>query len=579
MIRARLLGSAFCLAAVAALTSCVQVPDTGPVVEARQPGQAEPVQQGVNIPPPPRDNADQEEIVSGFLDAMTATPVGSTPASEFLTKRAQLQWQPRRVLTYTHREPSPRASEVVVRLSGVRQVGAAGQWQGRGAPGASTIRFPMAREHGQWRIAAAPDALIVPRDFYDGNFVDASVYYFDPTGRILVPEPVHVPQGLQLASSLVRALLHTPRTGPASVTRSFIPPGLTVDPVPVTQNVAEVNLKGADPDDLDQEVVKRILAQLSWTLRQDPTIQAFRLTIGGRAMTDDSGASRFSVRPDASDPFDPAVSLASPQFYALRKGLLVSGQVTDPTRVPGPFGDKALGIDSFAMSLDSTRVAAVVSDSLVVGRPFQGESEPTTVLTGDGLLRPAWDFAGRLWEIQDGTTGAQVMYIRHGRVHPVRVPGVSGQDVRRFLVSRDGSRLVAVVRKPGADQLLVSRLHYALDGTALGASRALAIPWRVGRTNRIRDIGWTTPTTLAVLDQVSASSAEVRILSVDGSTSPVQAPVVGVGGRVQGLATSPNETPYAVVASGLIDISRDTPQLDPTAQIPTEDLRHVAYAG
>jgi hypothetical protein len=98
-------------------------------------------------------------------------------------------------------------------------------------------------------------------------------------------------------------------------------------------------------------------------------------------------------------------------------------------------------------------------------------------------------------------------------------------------------------------------------------------------TTLIRDIGWTTPTTLAVLDQVSASSAEVRILSVDGSTRPVQAPVVGVGGRVLGLATSPNETPYAVVSSGLIDISRDTPQLDPTAQIPTEGLRHVAYAG
>ena len=576
MTRPRLLGSALCVAVLAALTSCVQVPDTGPVVAARQAGQAEPVQQGVNIPPPPRENADQEEIVSGFLDAMTATPVGSTPASEFLTKRAQQQWQPRRVLTYTHREPSPQGSQVVVRLSGVLQVGAAGQWQGRAAPGASTIRFPMAREHGQWRIAAAPDALIVPRDFYDGNFVDASVYYFDPTGRILVPEPVHVPQGLQLASSLVRALLHPPRTG---VARSFIPPGLTVDPVPVTQNVAEVNLKGADPDDLDQEVVKRILAQLSWTLRQDPTIQAFRLTIGGRAMTDDSGASRFSVRPDESDPFDPAVSLASPQFYALRKGLLVSGQVTDPGLVPGPFGNKALGISSFAMNLDSTRVAAVVSDSLVVGRPFQGESEPTTVLTGAGLLRPAWDFAGRLWEIQDGTAGATVMYLRHGRVHQVRAPGVTGQDVRRFLVSRDGSRLVAVVRKPGADRLVVCRLHYALDGTVLGAGRASTIPWRVGRTTRIRDIGWTTPTTLAVLDQVSASSAEVRILSVDGSTRPFQAPVVGVGGRVLGLATSPNETPYAVVSSGLIDISRDTPQLDPTAQIPTEGLRHVAYAG
>ena len=169
----------------------------------------------------------------------------------------------------------------------------------------------MEREDGEWRIANPPDALIVPQTFFDQNYQDASLYYFDPTGRILVPEPVHVPQS-PLASSLVRTLLRAPRYGPSSVTRTFIPPGLSVYSVPVTRSVAEVNLKGPDPGPLDQSVIKRILAQLSWTLRQDPSINAFTLTIAGRTITDAAGTSRFSVNEDVSDPLTPRFPRPAP---------------------------------------------------------------------------------------------------------------------------------------------------------------------------------------------------------------------------------------------------------------------------
>ena len=101
----------------------------------------------------------------------------------------------------------PRNDRVEVRLHGTERVGARGHWVGRVPRSAAKLSFPMEREDGEWRIAHPPDALILPQTFYDQNFQDASLYYFDPTGRILVPEPVHVPQGSQLASSLVRTLL------------------------------------------------------------------------------------------------------------------------------------------------------------------------------------------------------------------------------------------------------------------------------------------------------------------------------------------------------------------------------------
>ena len=53
--------------------------------------------------------------------------------------------------------------------------------------------------------------------FYEQPFQDASLYFFDPTGRILVPEPVHVPQGQQLTTALVHGLLLGPRPSLAGV--------------------------------------------------------------------------------------------------------------------------------------------------------------------------------------------------------------------------------------------------------------------------------------------------------------------------------------------------------------------------
>jgi hypothetical protein len=572
----RAVGLVLALASALTVTSCVGVPTEGPVVEAQQQGQNQALQPIANNPPPPAPGATQEDIVSGFLDAMTATPLSTRRAQEFLTTTAREQWQPLRVLAYHRQRLQLSGSDVVLRLLGVEQVGAVGQWQGRTSAGESRISFPMTRQDGEWRIAQAPDALIVPDDFYDANYENASLYYFDPTGRILVPEPVHVPQGTQLATSLVNDLLLAAPSSASSVAQTFIPPGLSVDfSVPVTKGVAAVSLSGTDdPGPLDRSTVRRMLAQLAWTLRQDPSINTFTLTIAGRAVTDTSGASRFPVRRDDQSPLDPTVPRATEVFYALRRGRLVSGQVNHLTPVGGPFGRRSLGVDAFAVSLHGERVAAVLSDSLVEGRVL--DDRPTIpVLLGPGLLRPAWDFADRLWEVQNRSNGARVVEVASGRRHDVHVPGITGEEVRRFLVSRDGSRFIAVVRGRHRDRILVSRLRYDGRGRVIGASRSLRIPWKSPGTHRIRDIGWTSPTTIAVLDQLS-SRAEVRILSVDGSTRAGQVSPIAINGAVRALATSPGgQPPYAVQANNLVNIS----PTETTRSLPIDRFRLFAYAG
>jgi hypothetical protein len=562
------------LAAAACLTSCVRVPDTGPVVETNQSAGAVPVQNPDNNPPPPQAGAAPADIVTGFLDAMTATPLRTGPALQFLTAAGQDLWKPQRVVLYGDHRPPRGTGTVTVRLIQADQVGTAGEWLGRLGPGASRVSFPMRQEDGEWRIAAAPNALLVPRTFYEQNFTDASLFFFDPTGRILVPEVVHVPQGQQLTTSLMHALLLGPLPSLTGVARTYIPPGLSAGPVVVTNGRADVTLRGPDPGPMPRRTTVLLLAQLSWTLRQDPSVTSFEVSINGRALTDASGSSTF--RADGLDRYDPAVPLGSSQLYALRHGRLVSGRADQLTPVGGPFGAVQQGIGPFAVSLDDNLVAGTTPDALLLG-PVRGSTRPQQVLSGTGLLRPAWDFAGRLWEVQNpGRGGAVVLYLSHGRRHVVRVPGVTGADVQRFLVSRDGSRLVAVVRGRHADRLVVSRLLYNAAGRSVAGTRARAVRWSTAHETRIRDIGWTSPTTIAVLYQVSGIAAEVRTLDVDGSTSPTEAAPLLIRGRVTSLATSPaGQTPFAVQRGQLFDIS----QVDTTHFQPFSHLRHITYAG
>jgi hypothetical protein len=186
-----------------------------------------------------------------------------------------------------------------------------------------------------------------------------------------------------------------------------------------------------------------------------------------------------------------------------------------------------------------------------------------------------------------------------GKHHLVHVAGVSGQQVKRFLVSRDGSRLVAVVRGERADQLLVSRIRYDARGGVLGATDTRRLPWQAGGGPRITDIGWGSPTTVYVLHQLTHQYAEVRQIAVDGSTTQSEASTAtidlarqqgaaGAGniqGRVMGLVTSPVTTPitslgdaqtsFAILPRSLVDLDQSAG----TPPVPYRGLRHITYAG
>ena len=390
--------------------------------------------------------------------------------------------------------------------------------------GERTITFPMLFEQGEWRIDYAPDALIVPESWFEKNYRQVSLYFFDPTASMLVPQPVHVPSGEALPSTLTRGLLMGPGAGMDRVMQSFIPHGLKVAVgVAVSDDgIADIALTG-DAGPLTPDSIELMMAQFAWTLRQDPAINGIRVSIDGDPVPLPGGVSVYPV--DRGIEYDPAGFQASPLLYGLRDGLVVSGTSNGLAPVSGPFGLETYGLRSIGVNLDANQVAGVSTDgtSVTVG-PLAVDDVGkvrTVVSSGTDILSPTWDFANRFWLVDRTSDGARVSYVEGDRVTDIEVPGISGKNVRMFIVSRDGTRIVAVVRGREHDSLVVSRIEHSSAGRVVGVTDAERIS-DVGEVQLpIRSIAWRTPTSIAVLQPVPAGA-------VPGS--------VGVGRRLSGRA-------------------------------------------
>lgn len=528
---------------VGLLCGCVSMPVSGPVEETQSGGGVSNDDGPYIDPKPPEPGASRIEIVRGFLFAMTATPIQTITAREFLSEDAAEAWRPEDKITYVG---TPRIEEagtgVSLTLEDPDHLDARGAWQGPLPRSQHTIEFPMAFQDGEWRIDQAPNALIVPETWFANRYTPVSLYFFDPTASILAPEPVFVENGKGLASALIQALLLGPGADLTDVVQSFVPDGLSNLSVPIDDDgVAEIALTG-DAGILSPDRIELMMVQLAWTLRQDPSIEGLRVLINGEPLPLPGGTSAYSVNNGAE--FDPAGFQASPLLYGLRDGLVASGASSTLEPVSGPMGAEPLGLRSVGVSVRAAGAAGVTLDgTAVVQAPVSGtrQARVQTVVSGaTDLLPPAWDAGGRMWVVDRRSDGAVVSWVRRGVARVVDVPGVTGQPVRSFVVSRDGTRFVAVVRRPAGDVVLVSRVAHSHSGRVLSVSRARAIAGEPDSDMPVRDIAWRSPSVLAILSPFPGTTdlVQVRAASVDGSPAP-DGSATTVPARLQGLAGSP----------------------------------------
>ena len=577
----RPLATLVAVALLGSLTACVGMPESGPVVSVGSEGDLEQPPIAAIDPRPPEPGALPSAVVTGFLDAMTAWPSQANVARQYLSDEAAPSWDPeKRTITYAEALPPRGNLRVSIELVDAEYLDSRGSYQGQLPAGERDVAFPMVREGGEWRIAAAPDALIVPDTWFEQRFQQLSLYFLDPTAKILVPEPVFVPRGEKQASALIEALLRGPGPALRGISRTFLPGDLSLADlsVPVSDDgVADLSFRGF-AGRLSPEASELMLAQLAWTLDQDPSIHSMRVSIGEQPVTLPGGSGLVDVEEQGAG-FDPAMIEASTLLYGLLRGRLVAGPPDGLEPADGPMGTQDLGVRSVAVNLTASTVAGVSADGerLLLTSVREPEARVEQVVSGARrLLRPAWDFRDRVWLVDVRAGGAQVSYLGPDGPERVRVPGISGKQVTRFLVSRDGSRLVAVVRGAHRDRLMVSRLAHAGDGRVLRATTAQRISQGDGAGLRILDIGWSSPTSIAVLSRLASEYYQVRTVAVDGSPPGLDSLLARPSGPVRSLASSPSleESLYAVTPTSLDNLTGGGPLV-----LVDRRLSGVGYVG
>ncbi|GGO84728.1 lipoprotein LpqB [Nocardioides phosphati] len=557
------------LLGVLATAGCVTLPDGGDVRD--QPGDVLPSATGIRYTPPgPARGASPHAIVTGFLDAMGASPVQTSTAREFLTRSAAEAWQPqRRTVVYDAVKPSTSGSSGDLVLTGAAWLDEAGRWRGELPAAEAHVHLRLQRERGEWRIGGVPDALLARRTWFSGAYAQFQVHFLAPDYRSLVPEPVFAPRGEPLATSLVRALLMGPPDPDAPWLANRLGGlHLAEGAVTVKEGTARVGLSGVAT--LPTPAARtQLAAQLAWTLRQVPGVRTFQVRIGDTPLTLEGGLTDIPVGQGAS--LDPADAEASTALFGLRGGRPVRVEGHDVQALDGAHAP-AYALREVSVDLDATRRAEVSADGRQVRVAALDGAGPATVVTGEDFAHPAWDRAGHTWLLDRRTSGAGVTVLSSGRQLVVRVPGVSGARVTDLLVSRDGTRLFAAVRDDGRDEVLESRLWWNGDDVSASPAR------RVATVSGLQDLGWDGPTRVVALTTAHGLS-QVTWMTLDGAPGDLGdiPAAAAVFDPVTSLVTSatPGQPLWAVGAKGaLVAVGAAS-----SADEPPHGITHLTAVG
>jgi hypothetical protein len=186
-LRDRTLGAAVVLITCLAMAGCVGLPTEGPVVEATGAGR-EDIDRAADIDArPPTPGASRVQVVVGFLDAMTAWPIQTNIAQQYLTSDAAQRWHPE-AGTIVYGEslpPEENARGARVELASADLLDSSGGWRGSLSAEDLVLDLRIVMEDGELRIANPPDALVVPARWFQQRFRQVSLYFLDPSGNLL----------------------------------------------------------------------------------------------------------------------------------------------------------------------------------------------------------------------------------------------------------------------------------------------------------------------------------------------------------------------------------------------------------
>ncbi|HEX3389873.1 MAG TPA: LpqB family beta-propeller domain-containing protein [Streptosporangiaceae bacterium] len=433
------------LVAVTLVAGCADVPTSGLLQHTGLPTGTGGDQQGTDccgyIMTGPGPGSSPSQIVQGFLLASADFGNHHQIARQYLTTSASRSWQPgpgpavtvvASPPTVTPAPPpfgSRNTAVVEISAQQLGNVSSSGQYiQAETGQQELNQEFTLQKVDHQWRIATLPKKssagvdqpsheLLLTKDLFQLAFQARNLYYLDPAGKNLVPDPVFVPvDSGDPVADLVRALLISPQGWLAGAVLSAFPPAATL------RHAVEI-LPGSKTAVVDLSLPKSatstmslagMASQLVWTLTSSSygaaSIQAVKLEVNGKVWTP-PGASSAVISPRSYP--QPALQTPRPEklyFLGSNGAARVLGtQGGSSTAVPGQAGTGQVSLTSIAVSRDQRYLAGIggtpgaptlYTSSLSAAAKPHASSATRALhirMSGVSIASVSWDRDDNLW--------------------------------------------------------------------------------------------------------------------------------------------------------------------------------------
>jgi hypothetical protein len=382
--------------------------------------------------------------------------------------------------------------------------------------GRTPLGFSLAKVEGEWRITAAPDGIVIGADQFTSVYRQYPLMFFDPDWRYLVPDVRWFPS-TNAATHIVTALING---GPSpwlagSVVSAFPDAVKALPSVPSTGGVAQVALTGPVLS-LEPQPLGRMQTQLQRSLA-NANVADVMMTSGG-APVDAQGAATASTRIDGR-----ALVRTKKGF-----GFLAGDDAVEP--ITGL--SAALGrLDPVAVVVAADYSAAAVRTAAGVVARVPASGDILALDQRPGLVDPAIDAKGEIWSVPRDDPKGLVVFTPDGKRRSVTPAWSNASRVTAMAVSRDGTRMAAILTVGGQPQVEVFGIVRSTDGAAqLGDP--LAVTKLPGEGIHLT---WLGDTMLGVLARSGTGIVEIEQI-VGGPGVSMAAPdgVTAIAGATSG---------------------------------------------
>lgn len=531
------------------------MPDTGDVHAVKASQRADSQVRVYAVPP--RKDATPDEIVTGFLEAMTSDDTNFDTARSYLTPEASKKWQPEAGTTVLASAPDPGTP-----VPGPRDTpGMSYPLLGRHiatvdsqhayqpvTPSDYRRTIHLSQKAGpdgkQWRIDSLPAGLLLGASDFERNYRSVNKYYFASGRDVVVADPVYIRQrqdpvtGMDPVTQAVKALLEGPTNWLKPVVESRFPSGTALKLKDGVTSLAFDDRNGLKVP-LDEKAshvgraqCMKMASQIMFTIKD---LSSARLEQVELLRSNGSQLCVLSAGQAEGYAPDHATGRPDNQYFVdskKRLALLAAGaaDAEEPHNVAGPFGDGRLKVGAVGVARDEHKAAAVsenFASLFLASIVSDGElDDPVITSSGKGLdnrlSAPSWDGRGDLWVADRDPERPALKRLANGAeaAEEVKiVPGLGGARIEAVRASADGARIALLLTKDGSTTLKIGRVerHGDDDDTLVTVTELRpAAP----QMETVTAVSWAGPSRLVVVGKEAGGVQQVRYIQTDGSTVP-----------------------------------------------------------